>query len=94
MKEFEANNTKVNYLLFQISMHFMNKKERNVTCIGTAELDLARLPNQPYSLIEFPLHNSMYPHSKTKIEIRREEPKRKISKNHRNLPDEMGTLKT
>lgn len=53
-------------------MHFMRKKDRAFTCIGSAEIDVATLPSTPCSVLEYPLHNSIYPQSSMKLEVRRQ----------------------
>ena len=72
----------------------MNRREKNVTCIGSTELDVATLPLQPYSVIECPLSNSLYPHSTTRIEVRRAELKNPPIKHPRAKPHEVALLDT
>lgn len=57
----------------QISLHFLAKKERNISCIGSAEIDVAALPNQPYSMLEVKLENCTDPKAKIKLEVQRKE---------------------
>lgn len=63
-KEFEARNTK-------ISLHFLVTKDRNISCIGSTELDVAVLSNQPSSMIEIGLNNCSDPKARIKIQIHR-----------------------
>jgi hypothetical protein len=50
-------------------MHFMAKKDRNISCIGSAELDVATIPNATFSLIELKLSNCSDPRGKLKLQI-------------------------
>ena len=57
-------------------MHFMSKKEKSISCIGSVDIDVATLPSSSHSVLEYPLNNSIYPNSKIKVEVKRTEHKR------------------
>jgi hypothetical protein len=48
-------------------MQFISKKERDISCIGSTEIDLALLPNKPYSVVEFKLDNCKDPRARLKL---------------------------
>lgn len=57
--------------MIKISLHFLAKKDRNISCIGSTELYVGNLPSQPYSLIELKLDNCQDPKAKLKLQIQR-----------------------
>lgn len=71
----------------------MEKRNRTISCIGSAEVDLATVPSQPVTKINCPLSNSVYPHSQLTLELKYSE-KPSIAKQTRRKPEEMAILKT
>lgn len=77
----------------KLSLHFMSKKDRNISCIGSAELDIATLPNQPLTVYELKLDNCNDPKARLKLEIQRKEKVPDMRKAKERI-EEMGSLQT
>ncbi len=71
----------------------MSKQARTVSCIGSAEIDLGCLPQQPVVRYTCPLTNSTHPQASLLVELKRNE-SRVPPKVARKKPEEMNILFT